>query len=256
MSAADGLAIAAEGLHTFYGKSHILDGVSLTAASGRITTLLGRNGAGKTTTLRSLMGLTPARSGRITILGEETTRWPSFRIAALGVGYVLEGRRIFANLTVDENLKVPLERGGPWSIARIYELFPRLGERKQSRGRQLSGGEQEMLAIGRALLLNPRLLILDEPSQGLAPLVVREVFRVVAQMRAEGISVLLVEQNVRMSLEIADDAYLLDNGRIVYSGPARELAADSARVLALAGASAETWEGGAQPGKASAPSGA
>jgi branched-chain amino acid transport system ATP-binding protein len=157
------------------------------------------------------------------------------------VGYVPEGRRIFANLTVDENLRVPVERSGPWTIDRVYQLFPRLGERRQSRGRQLSGGEQEMLAIGRALLINPKLLILDEPSQGLAPLVVREVFRVVAQMRGEGISVLLVEQNVRMSLEIADHAYVLDNGGIVYSGPAKELAADEERVLALAGASAEAW---------------
>ena len=132
-----------------------------------------------------------------------------------------EGRRIFANLTVEENLKVPLERGGPWTIARIYELFPRLAERKQNRGRQLSGGEQEMLSIARALLLNPRLLILDEPSQGLAPLIVREVFRIVQQMKAEGISVLLVEQNARMSLEIADDAYVLDDGAVVYSGTAR-----------------------------------
>jgi branched-chain amino acid transport system ATP-binding protein len=228
-------------VHTFYGKSHILHGVSLEAAEGRITTLLGRNGAGKTTTLRSLMGLTPARDGRITILGEETTRWPTFRIAALGVGYVPEGRRIFANLSVDENLRVPIERSGPWTIDRVYQLFPRLGERRQSRGRQLSGGEQEMLAIGRALLINPKLLILDEPSQGLAPLVVREVFRVVAQMRGEGITVLLVEQNVRMSLEIADHAYVLDNGGIVYSGPAKDLAADEERVLALAGASAEEW---------------
>jgi branched-chain amino acid transport system ATP-binding protein len=241
MSAADGPALQAQGVHTFYGKSHILHGVSLEAAAGRITTLLGRNGAGKTTTLRSLMGLTPARDGRITILGEETTRWPTFRIAALGVGYVPEGRRIFPNLSVDENLRVPIDRGGPWTIDRVYQLFPRLGERRQSRGRQLSGGEQEMLAIGRALLVNPKLLILDEPSQGLAPLVVREVFRVVAQMRGEGITVLLVEQNVRMSLEIADHAYVLDDGGIVYSGPAKELAADEARVLALAGASAEAW---------------
>jgi branched-chain amino acid transport system ATP-binding protein len=243
MMAASGTALSAEGIHTFYGKSHILHGVSLTAEEGRITTLLGRNGAGKTTTLRSLMGLTPAREGRIAVLGHETTRWPTFRIAALGVGYVPEGRRIFPNLSVDENLKVPIDRGGPWTIERIYQLFPRLGERRQSRGRQLSGGEQEMLAIGRALLINPKLLILDEPSQGLAPLVVREVFRVVAQMRGEGISVLLVEQNVRMSLEIADHAYVLDNGAIVFSGPAKELAADETRVLALAGASAEAWEG-------------
>jgi branched-chain amino acid transport system ATP-binding protein len=235
-------ALTAEGLHTYYGKSHILQGVSLEVAEGKITALLGRNGAGKTTTLRSLMGLTPAREGRVTIFGKDTTRWPPFRIAASGVGYVPEGRRIFANLSVDENLLVPIERDGPWTVERIYKLFPRLAERKLNRGRQLSGGEQEMLSIGRALLLNPKLLILDEPSQGLAPLVVREVFRIVAQMRDEGISVLLVEQNARMSLEIADHAYVLDDGSIVYSGPASELAADEARVQALAGASAEKWD--------------
>jgi branched-chain amino acid transport system ATP-binding protein len=234
-------ALVAEGLQTYYGKSHILHGVGIEAAEGQVTALLGRNGAGKTTTLRSLMGLTPPREGRVTIFGSDTTRWPSFRIAALGVGYVPEGRRIFPNLTVDENLLVPLERPGPWTPAAIYRLFPRLHERKSNRGRQLSGGEQEMLSIGRALLLNPKLLILDEPSQGLAPLIVREVFRIVAQMRAEGISVLLVEQNVRMSLEVADHAYVLDNGAVVYSGPARELAADEARVQSLAGASAEEW---------------
>jgi branched-chain amino acid transport system ATP-binding protein len=234
-------ALVAEGLHTYYGKSHILHGVGLEVAEGKITALLGRNGAGKTTTLRSLMGLTPPREGSVTIFGKQTVRWPTYRIAAQGVGYVPEGRRIFANLSVEENLKVPLEREGAWTIERIYQLFPRLAERKLNRGRQLSGGEQEMLSIGRALLLNPKLLILDEPSQGLAPLIVREVFRVVAQMRAEGISVLLVEQNARMSLEIADHAYVLDDGAIVYSGPARELAADEARVRTLAGVSAEEW---------------
>jgi branched-chain amino acid transport system ATP-binding protein len=235
------VALKAEGLHTYYGKSHILHGVSLEVAEGRITALLGRNGAGKTTTLRTLMGLTPAREGRVTVFGADATRWPTYRIAASGVGYVPEGRRIFANLSVDENLRVPLEREGPWNIARIYTLFPRLAERKQNRGRQLSGGEQEMLSIGRALLLNPRLLILDEPSQGLAPLIVREVFRVVTTMRDEGISVLLVEQNARMTLEIADQAYVLDDGGIVYAGGARELAADERRVRALTGASAEEW---------------
>jgi len=234
-------ALEADGLQTYYGKSHILHGVSLKVAEGKITALLGRNGAGKTTTLRSLMGLTPAREGRVTIFGKDTTLWPAFRIAASGVGYVPEGRRIFANLSVEENLRVPLEREGKWTLERAYELFPRLAERKFSRGRQLSGGEQEMLSIARALLLNPRLLILDEPSQGLAPLVVREVFQIVAQMRGEGISVLLVEQNARMSLEIADHAYVLDDGAIVHSGPASELAADEARVQALAGASAEEW---------------
>jgi branched-chain amino acid transport system ATP-binding protein len=234
-------ALIAQGLHTYYGKSHILHGVSLEVEEGKITALLGRNGAGKSTTLRSLMGLTPAREGKITVFGQDTTRWPTFRIAALGVGFVPEGRRIFANLSVEENLKVPLERGGPWTIERIFQLFPRLEERKFNRGRQLSGGEQEMLSIGRALLLNPRLLILDEPSQGLAPLIVREVFRIVQQMKAEGISVLLVEQNARMSLEIADNAYVLDDGIVVYSGTAQALAADEARVRSLAGASAEEW---------------
>ncbi len=240
-------ALTAEGLHTYYGKSHILHGVSLAVEEGRITTLLGRNGAGKTTTLRSLMGLTPARAGRVTVFGHETTRWPTYRIAGLGIGYVPEGRRIFPNLTVDENLRVPIERPGRWTVERIYELFPRLAERRQNRGRQLSGGEQEMLSIARALLINPKLLILDEPSQGLAPLIVREVFSIIAQMRAEGISVLLVEQNVRMSLAIADDAYVLDDGAIVYSGPAAELAADEARVQSLAGASAEAWTLEASP---------
>ena len=235
-------ALIAEGLHTYYGKSHILHGVGLEVAEGKITALLGRNGAGKSTTLRSLMGLTPAREGKITIFGEDTTHWPTFRIAALGVGFVPEGRRIFANLSVEENLKVPLERGGPWTIERIYALFPRLAERKLNRGRQLSGGEQEMLSIGRALLLNPRLLILDEPSQGLAPLIVKEVFRIIAAMRSEGISVLVVEQNVRVSLAIADRAYVLDDGKVVYAGSAAEFAKDEERVRALAGASAENWE--------------
>ncbi len=234
-------ALQADGLHTYYGKSHILHGVSLDVSEGRITALLGRNGAGKTTTLRSLVGLTPPREGRVTIFGTETTHWPAHRIAVSGVGYVPEGRRIFANLSVEENLKVPHERPGPWTIARIYALFPRLAERKYNRGRQLSGGEQEMLSIGRALLLNPRLLILDEPSQGLAPLIVREVFQIVAKMRDEGISVLLVEQNARMSLEVADDAYVLDDGAVVYAGRARDLAADEARVQELAGVSAQEW---------------
>ena len=229
-------------LHTYYGKSHILHGVSLAVNEGEIVALLGRNGAGKTTTLRSLVGLTPAREGSVKIFGHGVTTWPSFRIAALGVGYVPEGRRIFAQLTVDENLRVPLERPGPWTIARVYELFPRLALRKTNKGRQLSGGEQEMLAIARALLLNPKLLLLDEPSQGLAPLVVQEVFRVVVSMRSEGISVLLVEQNVRAAVEIADRAYVLDDGRVVYDGPAAEFAKDEERVRALAGASAEKWE--------------
>ena len=233
--------LEARGLQTFYGRSHILHGVSLEVNEGEIVALLGRNGAGKTTTLRSIMGLTPSREGSVTIFGQDASRKPTFQIAELGVGYVPEGRRIFANLTVEDNLKVPLVRPGAWTVERVFQYFPALAERRRNLGRQLSGGEQEMLSIGRALLLNPRLLLLDEPSQGLAPLIVKEVFRIIAAMRSEGISVLVVEQNVRVSLGIADRAYVLDDGKIVYSGNAGELAADEERVRAMAGASAEEW---------------
>ena len=235
--------LEAQGLQTFYGKSHILHDVGLTVREGEMVALLGRNGAGKSTTLRSLTGLTPPRAGSIRILGQDTTGWPPYKVAALGVGFVPEGRRIFANLSVDENLRVPLERPGPWDIARVYALFPRLQERKDNKGRQLSGGEQEMLSIARALLLNPKILILDEPSQGLAPLIVRQVFDVIVAARQQGMSVLLVEQNVRAAVEIADRAYVLDNGEIAYEGAASELARDEERIRALAGASAETWDG-------------
>ena len=234
--------LEASGLHTYYGKSHILHGVGLEVREGEIVTLLGRNGAGKTTTMRSLMGLTPAREGTIHVLGQDTTKWSPDRVAALGVGFVPEGRRVFANLTVEENLRVPMDRPGPWTIPRVYDLFPRLQERRASMGRQLSGGEQEMLSIARALLLNPKLLMLDEPSQGLAPLIVKQVFEVIVQMRKEGMSVLLVEQNVRAAVEIADRAYVLENGAIAYEGPAAEFGKDEERVRALAGASAESWD--------------
>ena len=231
-----------ESLHTYYGKSHILHDVRLEVREGEIVALLGRNGAGKTTTLRSVVGLTPARSGSVHIFDAVTTDWPPYRIAALGVGYVPEGRRVFPNLTVEENLLVPLERPGPWTMARVYGLFPRLQERRSTKGGQLSGGEQEMLAIGRALLLNPKLLLLDEPSQGLAPLIVRDMFAVVASMRSEGIAVLLVEQNVRAAVEIADRVYVLDDGRVVHEGPAAAFAADEVRLRELAGASSDAWE--------------
>ncbi|HWL28681.1 MAG TPA: ABC transporter ATP-binding protein [Burkholderiaceae bacterium] len=235
-------ALEVRNLHTYYDKSHILDGVSLDVEEGELVTLLGRNGAGKSTTLRSIMGLTHARSGTVALFGQDTTQWPSYRIAGLGVGFVPEGRRIFANLTVEENLKVPMDRPGPWTISRIYELFPRLAQRKANKGRQLSGGEQEMLAIARSLLLNPKLLLLDEPSQGLAPLIVQDVFKVITATRKEGTSILLIEQNVRAAVEVADRAYVLDDGRIVYEGAAADFGKDEERVRALAGASAEKWE--------------
>jgi branched-chain amino acid transport system ATP-binding protein len=227
-------------IHTFYGKSHILHGVSLELNEGEIVAVLGRNGAGKTTTVRSLVGLTQPRQGTVEIFGQNTTRWPAHRIAGLGVGYVPEGRKIFGNLTVLENLKVPQARPGPWDIDRVFKLFPRLGERKSQLGRQLSGGEQEMLSIARPLLLNPRIMLLDEPSQGLAPLIVREVMQVVRRMREEGLSVLLIEQNAPLSLSIADRAYILDDGKVVHSAKAAELAQDTELVNKLAGAGRKT----------------
>jgi branched-chain amino acid transport system ATP-binding protein len=236
------IALQAEGLHTFYGKSHILHGVDLEVRMGEIVALLGRNGAGKSTTLRSVIGLTPAREGAVRIFGKATTNWPPYRIAALGVGFVPEGRKIFPYLTVEENLKVPAARPGHWNAARIYELFPGLAQRKRNLGRQLSGGEQEMLSIARALLLNPKILILDEPSQGLAPLIVQEVFRIVVGASEQGISVLLVEQNVRAAVEVASRAYVLDHGQIVYAGAAAEFSKDEERVRELAGASAAEWD--------------
>jgi branched-chain amino acid transport system ATP-binding protein len=189
--------------------------------------------------MRSLTGLTPPRAGTIEIFGRQTTRWPAHRIAQLGTGYVPEGRKIFSGLTVLENLKVPRARPGRWTLERVFELFPQLAGRRSQLAGQLSGGEQEMLAIARPLLLNPRLMLLDEPSQGLAPLIVREVIEVVRRMREEGLSVLLVEQNATLSLSVADRAYVLDDGRVVYAGQAAELARDTELVHHLAGAASK-----------------
>ncbi|MDD2862393.1 MAG: ABC transporter ATP-binding protein [Acidiphilium sp.] len=226
-----------DGLQTYYGKSHILHGVSLTVGAGELVALLGRNGAGKTTTMRSIMGLTAPRGGRVRLFGQETTGRPPYRVASLGVGYVPEGRKIFGHLTVHENLLVPPETKGPWTIETVYQLFPRLAERRTSKGGRLSGGEQEMLAIARALLLNPKLLILDEPSQGLAPVIVQEVMRTVERMKGEGMSILLVEQNAFLALQLADRAYVLSDGAVVYDGAAAVLQADRDRMEQLAGVS-------------------
>jgi branched-chain amino acid transport system ATP-binding protein len=204
---------------------------------GELVALLGRNGAGKTTTMRSVMGLTPPRAGQVRIFGKDVTKSPPYRIAGMGVGYVPEGRKIFGHMTVHENLLVPPDRTGPWTIATIYTLFPRLDERRASKGGKLSGGEQEMLAIARALLLNPRFLILDEPSQGLAPVIVQEVMRMVARVKSEGTAILLVEQNAFLALQLADRTYVLSDGEVVYDGSAAELAADTPRMKSLAGVS-------------------
>lgn len=231
------MVLEAEGLNTYYGKSHILNGVSLKVEEGELVALLGRNGAGKTTTLRSIMSLTPPKSGQVKLFGKNFTRAASHKIARVGVGYVPEGRKIFGHMTVHENLQVPSDTVGPWNIDAVYGLFPRLHERRTSKGGRLSGGEQEMLSIARALLLNPKLLILDEPSQGLAPVIVQEVMRTIARMKKEGMSVLLVEQNAMLALQLADRAYVLSDGEVAYDGSAQELKADKARMEALAGVS-------------------
>ncbi len=228
-----------EGLNTYYGKSHILNGVSLKVGEGELVALLGRNGAGKTTTMRSIMSLTPPKAGSVKLFGKNLTRASPHKIARAGVGYVPEGRKIFGHMSVHENLQVPPDTSGPWNIGTIYELFPRLHERRNSKGGRLSGGEQEMLAIARALLLNPKLLILDEPSQGLAPVIVQEVMRTIARAKKEGMSVLLVEQNAMLALQLADRAYVLSEGEVVYDGSAAELKADKHRMESLAGVSHE-----------------
>jgi len=215
------------GLEAAYGASQVLFGIDLAIGAGEVVTLLGRNGMGKTTTIRAILGLVPARAGTIGFAGDAIAGWPSHRIARAGIGLVPEGRQVFPNLTVAENL-VATARPGAWTLERVHALFPRLAERAGNMGNQLSGGEQQMLAIGRGLMGEPRLLILDEPSLGLSPLLVEEMFALVGRLNADGLSVLLVEQNVVQSLAIAHRAYVLEHGAIALSGPAAELARDPA----------------------------
>jgi branched-chain amino acid transport system ATP-binding protein len=228
--------LAVDGLCTNYGKIRILRDVTLSVGEGEVVALLGLNGAGKTTTLRSILGLTPARAGTIRYAGHDITAWPAYKIARLGVGYVPEGRRMFKDLSTLENLQLAENgRGGAWTIPRVLEHLPKLAELRARKAGRLSGGEQEMLAIGRALVSNPRLLLIDEPSQGLAPLVVEEVYRILTELKQTGVAILLVEQNALLALKIADRAYVLDSGRVVHSGPAAELAADRDRIRTLMG---------------------
>ncbi len=213
-------------VHTYYGESHVLHGVSLAVAPGEVVTILGRNGMGKTTLIRSVIGFTPARQGRITFKGQDITRWPPFRAVDRGMGLVPQGRRVFPSLSVRENLEVAASDGGRWSLERVYALFPRLRERASNRATKLSGGEQQMLAIGRALMTNPDLLLMDEPTEGLAPLLVREVGRVIGELKGEGLSILLVEQNLPLALSVADRVHVLSRGQIVYSSTPAELSAN------------------------------
>jgi branched-chain amino acid transport system ATP-binding protein len=225
-------------VHTYYGPSHVLHGVSIDVHPGEIAALVGRNGVGKTTTLRSIMGLAPPASGSIGLGSKNITGWPPNRIARAGIGYVPEGRQIFADLTVRENLIVAERRGARrWTQSRLFELFPRLRERVGHRGRQLSGGEQQMLAIARALASEPSVMLLDEPTQGLAPLVVRELAAIMEELRREQVTVLLVEQNLRFVELVAQRIFIIVKGSVVHSAPAEkfriEEAAIKQRYLAL-----------------------
>lgn len=224
--APDALSLA--NVHAFYGDSHILHDVSFSLASGTVLALLGRNGAGKTTCISSIIGLLQPREGEIRLYGKAIVGLSPERIARLGIGLVPQGRRIFPSLTVRENLVVAAQRRetgmAPWTLDRLYELFPRLRERHAQFAGTLSGGEQQMLAIGRALMGNPRVLLLDEPSEGLAPLIVAEVGRTISRLKAEKQSIVLVEQNLKLALDVADSAVILNTGRCVFAGAAAELA--------------------------------
>jgi branched-chain amino acid transport system ATP-binding protein len=223
--------LAVDDIHTYYGDSYVLQGVSLEVRPGAVTAVLGRNGMGKTTLIRSVVGFARPRRGRVMFGGRDITRAPSHEIARLGIGLVPQGRRIFPSLTVHENLTVAARDANgstPWSIERVLGLFPRLGERAGHRGNMLSGGEQQMLAVGRALMTNPRLLVMDEPSEGLAPLLVRNLGNAIVHLREEGLSILLVEQNLPMALRVAGDVYVLSKGHVVYHGAPADLAADTA----------------------------
>jgi branched-chain amino acid transport system ATP-binding protein len=216
--------LAVRDLQTSYGRSQVLFGISLDVPASQVVSLLGRNGMGKTTTVRSIMGITRPRSGTISFERRTLNGLPSYRIAQAGLGLVPEGRQVFPNLTVRENL-VATARKGPWTQERVYRLFPHLEARTGNYGNQLSGGEQQMLAIGRALMTNPRLLILDEATEGLAPLIRAEIYRSIETLKAEGLSILVIDKDVKALTRVADRHYVLEKGRVVWSGSSSELAA-------------------------------
>jgi branched-chain amino acid transport system ATP-binding protein len=213
-------------LETSYGRSQVLFGVDLDIGAREVVSLLGRNGMGKTTTVRSIMGITPAKAGTIAFEGREIQRLPSYKVAKAGLGLVPEGRQVFPNLTVRENL-VATARKGPWDQDRVFKLFPHLEARTGNYGNQLSGGEQQMLAIGRALMTNPRLLILDEATEGLAPLIRAEIYRSIESLKAQCLSILVIDKDVKALTRVADRHYVLEKGRVVWSGTSAELAADA-----------------------------
>ncbi len=213
-------------IHTYYEESHILQGVSLEVKGNSVITLLGRNGAGKTTTLKSIIGLIHPERGSIYFGEEEITGLKPFEIARKGLGYVPENREIFSTLTVFENLKIAMCRKGRWTVERIFEILPILEQRKTHRGKLLSGGEQQMLSIARALIGNPSLLLLDEPSEGLAPLIIKAITELIRRIREEGIVILLVEQSLEVARKVSDYSYIMDEGKIIYSGLIEEILRD------------------------------
>jgi branched-chain amino acid transport system ATP-binding protein len=221
-----------QGLETAYGAKQVLFGVGLSVKAGEVVTLMGRNGMGKTTTVHSVLGFTPARAGTIRFLGQDITHLAPHRVARLGIGLVPEGRQIFPNLTVHENLVATAANrrnvSAPWTVERIYELLPALRERRANMGDQLSGGEQQMLAIGRALMTNPLLVILDEATEGLAPLIRAEIWRCLQRLRAEGLSILLIDKHVEAVTAFADRHFILEKGRVVWQGDSASLRADTA----------------------------
>ncbi|HKU45762.1 MAG TPA: ABC transporter ATP-binding protein [Burkholderiales bacterium] len=220
------MILQVEDIHTYYGDAYVLQGLSLELAEGQILGLLGRNGVGKTTLVNSIVGFNRPRRGRIVFKGADITQLPSFQTVKRGIGLVPQGRRVFPTLTVEENLHVARARDSSWDLKRVYELFPRLEERRRQRARTLSGGEQQMLAIARGLMTDPDCLIMDEPSEGLAPIIIQAVWQAVSKLKAQGLSILLVEQNAALALQLVDHVHVISKGRVAWSGAPQALWAD------------------------------
>jgi len=223
-------ALALEGIDALYGESHVLHGVSFALGEGRVLALLGRNGAGKTTCMNTVVGFLPPRSGSVRLFGKPVERLSPEAISRRGIGLVPQGRRVFPRLTVRENLVVAFQKRSAWTLDKVFDLFPRLKERAGQDAGSLSGGEQQMLAIGRALMGNPSVLLMDEPSEGLAPLIVAEVGRTIARLKREGQSIVLVEQNVQLAFGLADDVVILNTGRVAFAGPVDAVRDDSSLI--------------------------
>jgi len=221
------------GINTFYGPAHVLFDVSIEVAEGQMICLIGRNGVGKSTTLKSIMGLAPISSGSIRFDGTEISGWPAYRVARAGIGYVPEDRRVFADLTVEENLEVAERGGSPWNRSAVYDLFPALREFSKRRGGLLSGGQQQMLTIARTLVGNPRLLLIDEPTEGLSPIVVGALEEMIRGLKAKGQTMLMAAQDLRFSLSVADAVYVLDRGRVIYHAPRQQATAEIEQIRTM-----------------------